>query len=131
MQLGQRLWLGRRRHPGQTFYVLVHRRLDFFHHLQRFLLGLGTKIFLHIGLAKRFAQIAIDRFRAAFPARLQFLLSTQDLSVECEIFIQKRSSQEVGVGMHQMPPQISFPVSQILLFQYLAQRFEEGWRGDV
>jgi hypothetical protein len=89
MQLYERLLLRGRRHPRQRINVLCHGSIDFFHHCQRLLLGLRTKVFFHVHLTQRFTQIVVDTFRAAFPSGLQLLLAAKSLSIKREVFIQE------------------------------------------
>ena len=90
----------------------MQRGFQLVHHLQRTRLGLWRIILLHKDLTQRFSQIAISCCYATLPTGLQLLGPLQCLSVEIEVFINKRLRQCLHLRMGQVPAQIRFKIIQ-------------------
>ena len=71
--------------------------------------GLRRKIFLHVKLAERLANVLIDAPGRALPTWLLILPSAQYFAKESEVFILEVVAQKRRARVNRMPSQVSFP----------------------
>ena len=112
LELGQRLLLGRRRHPGQARDVLAQGGGEGLDHLVHARLALGAESLLDVDAAEGVAQVAVGELHAALPARLDFLRAAQVLPVEAEVLLDEGRAQ-IGRGpAGDVPAQVGLPVRE-------------------
>ena len=75
------------------FQMVVKHGFEILHQIVHARPGLGREIFLHIKLAQRLANAAVNDVRGAFPARFLLRLAAQDLAEKVEIFLLERRRQ--------------------------------------
>ena len=92
--------------------ILLHRLLDLRHHLLRSLAAFRAQRLLDKRAAQRIGQLAVGQIHAALPARTHLLGAAQNLAIEIEVLLLKRSRQNFRVGVHQMPCQIRLQIVQ-------------------